>query len=280
MAAALPPMGVTAAPAQRFSRVAVFCGSSLGVRPEYATAAEALGAELARRKIGLVYGGGSVGLMGAVSNAVRSAGGSVLGVIPRDLAPVEISGAAAEDTRGSCEAARSSVPSTLRLTASPPLARLRAVVEDMHSRKATMAGLADAFVALPGGYGTFEELLEAVTWQQLGYSARPCGLLNACGFWGTSAERERGAAPPTHLLPAHAVCALLLTLLVKMFIDPFLAFVDHAVAEGFIRPAARGILVVADTPAALLDALERYQAPTSLIALKLAEANAVADKFV
>lgn len=119
----------------RFKKVAVYCGSKEGVRSEYAVAAEALGKELARRKIGLVYGGGDVGLMGVVSRAARAHGGSVLGVIPTELVPREISGESQGDV---------------------------IVVADMHTRKATMAREADAFVALPGGYGAFASTAEGV----------------------------------------------------------------------------------------------------------------------
>src|SRR5262245_12742237 len=137
-------------------RVCVFCGSSAGNRPEYADAARHLGAALARRGLGLVYGGGHVGLMGVVADAVLRAGGEVIGVIPQALVERELAQAG--------------------------LTRLE-VVDTMHQRKARMADLADAFVALPGGFGTCDELFEILTWSQLGLHARPVGLLNVAGFF-------------------------------------------------------------------------------------------------
>ena len=178
-----------------FGSVCVFCGARSGTDPRFLAAASSLGAELARREARLVYGGGSVGLMGEVSTSAHASGGKVLGVIPVALEAVEISGASVGEVR---------------------------VVADMHERKALMARESDAFVALPGGFGTLEELLEVITWQQLGYHAKPVGVLNIEGYF-----------------------------------DAFLAFLDHAVRSGFISPEARKILVTGDSPAALLDALEK-----------------------
>lgn len=137
-------------------RLCVFCGSAAGVRPAYAEAARALARELVRRGIGLVYGGGSVGLMGILADAVLASGGDVVGVIPRGLATPELAHPGVRDLR---------------------------VVRSMHERKALMAALADGFVALPGGLGTLEETLEVLTWAQLGIHQKPVGLLNAAGYW-------------------------------------------------------------------------------------------------
>jgi uncharacterized protein (TIGR00730 family) len=137
-------------------RLCVFCGSSTGARPAYAAAARALAAALARRKIGLVYGGGGIGLMGVLADAVLARGGDVIGVIPRPLATREIAHAGCTELR---------------------------VVESMHERKATMADLSDGFLALPGGLGTFEELLEMLTWSQLGVHVKPVAALDVDGYW-------------------------------------------------------------------------------------------------
>jgi uncharacterized protein (TIGR00730 family) len=177
----------------------VFCGSSAGRDPAYGQLAEALGRALAERGIGVVYGGGRVGLMGVVADAAMAAGGEVVGVIPQALLDREIGHQGLTDLR---------------------------VVGSMHERKSLMAELADGFVALPGGIGTLEELFEMWTWAQLGLHAKPCGVLDAGGFYG-----------------------------------PLLAFLDHQVAAGFVRPAHRAMLVSADTPGALLAAFESYRAP-------------------
>jgi len=174
-------------------RLCVFCGSSMGVSPVYRAAAEALGTALAERGIGLVYGGARVGLMGVVADAALAAGGEVTGVIPQALVDREIGHSGLSDLR---------------------------LVGSMHERKALMASLADAFVALPGGIGTFEELFEMWTWTQLGSHAKPCGLLNVAGFY-----------------------------------DRLLGFLDHVVGEGFLKPVHREMLLVGDEPGALLDAL-------------------------
>lgn len=155
-------------------RICVFCGSSSGGRPEYRTAAEELGAELVRRNIGLVYGGGNVGLMGIIADAVLKAGGEAQGVIPKNLMAREVG------HKG--------------------LTKLH-VVHTMHERKALMADLSDAFVAKPGGFGTLEEFCEVVTWTQLGLHAKPCGILNVLGYYSPllamfdHAVRERFLKP-------------------------------------------------------------------------------------
>lgn len=140
----------------KLARICVFCGSSPGERPEYARAAEELGALLARRKIGLVFGGGRVGMMGRLARAAREGGGEVIGVIPRALFERKVAFAGLSDLR---------------------------VVETMHERKAQMAELADGFMALPGGLGTLEETFEILTWAQLGLHRKPCGLLDVAGFF-------------------------------------------------------------------------------------------------
>jgi uncharacterized protein (TIGR00730 family) len=137
-------------------RICVFAGSSRGVRPEYAEAAPALAAELSRRGLGLVYGGGSVGLMGVLADAALAQGVEVIGVIPGPLATRELAHAGLSDLR---------------------------VVGSMHQRKALMASLVDGFIALPGGLGTLEETLEMLTWSQLGIHGKPVGLLNVAGYF-------------------------------------------------------------------------------------------------
>ena len=181
---------------QAIQRVCVFCGSSSGGRASYVQAARALGDLVARRGLGLVYGGASIGLMGAVANAALAVGGEVIGVIPAALEAKEI--------------------------AHGELTRLE-VVGSMHERKARMAELADAFIALPGGMGTLEELSEMLTWSQLGLHSKPCGLLDVEGYW-----------------------------------RQLVAFFEHAVQERFLRPEHRDLLVVAKEPLALLDALAAY----------------------
>jgi uncharacterized protein (TIGR00730 family) len=149
-------------------RVCVFCGSNPGARPAYADAARALGARLAARRIGLVYGGGRVGLMGMLADAALAAGGEVIGVIPRALATKEIAHDGVSELR---------------------------VVASMHERKAQMAELADGFVALPGGFGMLDELFEVVTWAQLGLHAKPIGVLNVAGYFDAlRAVVEQGIA--------------------------------------------------------------------------------------
>ncbi|HLT89454.1 MAG TPA: TIGR00730 family Rossman fold protein [Woeseiaceae bacterium] len=173
----------------------VYCGSNLGVREVYAEAAERLGHTLARHGIGLVYGGASKGLMGRLADTVLAAGGEVQGVIPRALMHKEI--------------------------AHTGVTRLH-VVDTMHERKALMARLADGFVALPGGFGTLEEIIEIVTWAQLRFHAKPCGLLNVAGYF-----------------------------------DHLIAYLAHAEEEGLLKPEHRRLLLVANEPEELLELFER-----------------------
>jgi uncharacterized protein (TIGR00730 family) len=179
------------------TRLCVFCGSSAGERAEYAAAARQLGTLMAQRGLGLVFGGGHIGMMGLLADAVLAGGGEVIGVIPQALVDREL--------------------------AHPGLTELR-VVETMHQRKALMADLADGFAALPGGFGTGDELFEILTRAQLGLHARPIGLLNTAGYF-----------------------------------DGLLAWLDHMVRERFLRSQHRTLLRVADTPERLLDVL--LQAP-------------------
>ena len=141
-------------------RVCVYCGSSPGIKPEYREAARVLGQELARREIGLVYGGASIGMMGEIADTVLGNGGEVIGVMPQALINKEVS--------------------------HPGLTELK-VVKSMHERKATMADLSDGFIALPGGLGTVEELFEILTWAQLGFHTKPIGLLNVLGYYDSRA---------------------------------------------------------------------------------------------
>ena len=181
------------------NRVCVFCGSREGSRPDYAEAARRMGEELAERGIGLVYGGGKVGLMGAVADAALAAGGEVVGVIPEAL--------------------------VLREVSHPGLTELH-VVGSMHERKAMMADLSHGFVALPGGYGTLEEFLEVLSWAQLSIHEKPCALLDVAGYWG-----------------------------------PLIGLFDHAVAEGFVSPDHRSLVLAGDDPKGLLDIMQRYSPP-------------------
>ena len=162
-------------------RLCVFCGSSEGARPAYADAARGLAAELARRKIGLVYGGGSVGLMGVLADTVLAAGGEVIGVIPGPLASLEL--------------------------AHPGVTEMR-VVGSMHERKATMASLVDGFIALPGGLGTFEETLEVLTWAQLGIHRKPVGLVDVGGYWAGLRALLRHAVGEGFVRPEYAALLL------------------------------------------------------------------------
>ena len=178
-------------------RICVFCGSSAGSQPEYQACAEELGVELSRRKIGLVYGGGNVGLMGAIADSVLQADGEAIGVIPEHLMTREIG--------------------HNRLT------QLH-IVHSMHERKALMADLSDAFIALPGGFGTLEEFCEVLTWSQLGLHAKPCGIVNVLGYY-----------------------------------TPLLVMLDHAVEERFLKPQNRALVLARDRPAELLQALEGWR---------------------
>ncbi len=176
------------------NRLAVYCGSAMGADPAFADLARALGAEMARRGIGLVYGGGRLGLMGVVADAVLEGGGEVHGVIPQALVDLEV--------------------------AHTGLTELH-LVGSMHERKAKMTELCDAFVAIPGGIGTLDELFEAWSWNALGYHAQPFALLNCNGFW-----------------------------------DGMIAFLDHVAASGFMSPARRGQLLVAETIGEAIDKLD------------------------
>jgi uncharacterized protein (TIGR00730 family) len=170
-------------------RVCVFCGANAGVRAEYGIAAQGLATVLARRGLGLVYGGGNVGLMGVLADSMLRAGGEVIGVIPQSLVAKEVAHHGVTELR---------------------------VVDTMHQRKALMNELSDAFIALPGGFGTLDEFFEILTWSQLGIHAKPSGLLNVSGYY-----------------------------------DCLLAMLDHAVTERFLRPAHRQ-LVIADLDASSL----------------------------
>ena len=179
--------------------VCIYCGSNPGNRPVYVQQAQAFARLLAQRGIRVVYGGASVGIMGAVANAALAEGGQVVGVIPQSLVDREV--------------------------AHGGLSEL-IVTGSMHERKARMAELSDAFVALPGGVGTLEEIFEVWTWSQLGLHDKPCGLLNIEGYY-----------------------------------DSLARFLDETVVNGFMRPAHRGMLLAADTGEALLSAFERYAPP-------------------
>ncbi|MFT4570500.1 MAG: hypothetical protein ACI8TX_000521 [Hyphomicrobiaceae bacterium] len=174
----------------KFESVCVFCGSNFGADPAYLQGARALGSLLAERGIELVYGGGNVGLMGAVADVVMQSGGHVTGVIPRGLADREL--------------------------AHHGISELH-IVDTMHERKALMAERSQAFIALPGGMGTFEELLEMLTWNQLGIHAKPCGLLNIASYW-----------------------------------EPLLTMLDHAVEQEFYKAKYRASALVAREPETLL----------------------------
>jgi len=180
-------------------QVCVFAGSSDGARPEYREAAQELGRALVDWRVGLVYGGARVGLMGVLADAVLAAGGRVTGIIPERLVEREV--------------------------AHQGLSELY-IVTSMHERKARMADMSDAFVALPGGLGTLEELFEVLTWAQLGLHSKPCGLLNVRGYF-----------------------------------DGLLSHVDHSIAEGFIRPESRPLLLVSTQSDALLKQFDAYASP-------------------
>ena len=180
-------------------RICVFAGSNPGVRPEYAQAAQELGTELAARNIGLVYGGASVGLMGKLADAALAGGGEVIGVIPQGLFQREI--------------------------AHVNLTQLHEV-KSMHERKALMSDLADGFIALPGGYGTFDELFEITTWAQIGLHSKPIGLLNVADFFA-----------------------------------PLLSLIEHAGREGFIPAYNRHLMMRSDNPVHLLELLATYVPP-------------------
>jgi hypothetical protein len=178
-------------------RICVFCGSNSGVRPAYREAAQTVGRLLCRRGIELVYGGGHVGLMGIVADACLSEGGRVIGVIPQALADKEV--------------------------AHSGLTELR-IVRSMHERKSVMAELSDAFLALPGGYGTWEELFEVLTWSQLGIQRKACAILNVEGYY-----------------------------------DPLLEMADKALSDGFLRGVHRDLLLADVDPERLLDRVSDYE---------------------
>jgi len=180
-------------------RLCVFCGSSKGLRSVYADGARRLGQQMAARGLGLVFGAGHVGLMGVLADAVLAAGGTAIGVIPRAMVEKEL--------------------------AHGGLTELH-IVETMHQRKALMADLADGFAALPGGYGTGDELFEILTWSQLGLHGKPIGLLNVEGYF-----------------------------------DPLLAWLDRAVQEGFVRAEDRRLLLETDDPDRLLEQLQQFRPP-------------------
>ena len=179
------------------NRICVFAGSNIGVRPEYVAAAEDLGRVLVERRIGLVYGGARVGLMGVLADRVLAGKGDVTGVMPEALVAKEVAHTGLPDLR---------------------------VVSSMHERKALMADLADGFIALPGGWGTWEEFFEVLTWGQLGLHEKPCGLLNVQGYF-----------------------------------NPMLAAVGHSIAEGFVKPENRSMVITASSAGALIDALNDYR---------------------
>jgi uncharacterized protein (TIGR00730 family) len=181
-------------------RLCVYCGSNKGNKPVYADAAKQLTGELLERRIELVYGGSSSGIMGILADSMLAGGGTVTGVIPRALVDKEI--------------------------AHKGLTELH-VVETMHERKALMVQLSDGFIAMPGGFGTLEEIIEVLTWGQLQFHTKPCGLLNVNGYF-----------------------------------DDLLRYLDGATASGFLRPQHRAMLLVADKPTGLLHQFASYVSPT------------------
>lgn len=190
---------------KKLGRLAVYCGSASPADPAFLACAREVGAELARWGIGIVYGGGRLGLMGALADAALAEGGEVVGVIPEALVGAEV--------------------------AHKGLSELH-IVPDMHSRKALFTSLSDGFLTLPGGVGTMDELWEAISWSQLGYHAKPVGLLNAGGYY-----------------------------------DALLTFHRHMCATGFIRPAHADILIARDNLPALIDAMEQHEPHESLVAM-------------
>lgn len=187
-------------------RLAVYCGSATPADPRYVALAAGVGRTLAERGIGVVYGGGRLGLMGAVAGGALAAGGEVIGVIPDTLVGAEL--------------------------ANPDCTELR-VVESMHARKLAFTELSNGFLTLPGGVGTMDELWEAVSWAQLGYHAKPVGLLNAFGFF-----------------------------------DHLLAFNRHMAETGFVRPAHQGIILAEHELDLLLERMAAHEAPVPIFAMK------------
>jgi len=183
----------------KINKICVYCGSSPGKNPAYLHAAESLAGVMCERSIGLVYGGAAIGVMGAIANAVLDGGGEATGVIPSSLAVKEV--------------------------AHSNLTELH-VVASMHERKAMMAELSDGFIALPGGWGTLEEIFEILTWAQLGFHHKPCGLLNVGGYY-----------------------------------DGLIGFLDNAFEQQFVNELCRPMLMKAPGPASLLDQFAEYRAP-------------------
>ena len=180
-------------------RICVYCGSNPGRLPDYRESARQLGHELATRGIGLVYGGASVGVMGAVADAVLERGGNAIGVIPQSLATREVAHSRLDEL---------------------------IVVDSMHARKAQMAELSDGFIALPGGWGTIEEIFEMLTWAQLGFHEKPCGLLNVASYY-----------------------------------DHLFAFLEEAVRQQFVKEEYRPMIMMDEAPDRLLDRFSAYRAP-------------------
>jgi hypothetical protein len=176
--------------------IAVYCGSSVGSHTAFAEAAGALGREMLKRDLALVYGGGNVGLMGEIAHALVEGGGEVIGVIPEFLMRLEVGMVDGIDLR---------------------------IVPDMHTRKSTISTVSDAFIAMPGGLGTLEEITEALTWAQLGIHQKPCAFYNVAGFY-----------------------------------DKLIDFIEHAIENGFIHPSNRALIISESDPAALLDRLTAY----------------------
>jgi uncharacterized protein (TIGR00730 family) len=184
-------------------RICVYCGSSYGEHPVYVETAKAMGEAIAKRGDELVYGGGKVGLMGTVADAALAAGGVVIGIMPQFLVDKEI--------------------------AHQGLSELR-VVDTMHNRKEMLMRISDAMITLPGGWGTYDELAEAVTWAQLGLHSKPIGVLNVAGFF-----------------------------------NPLIAQMDHAIAEGFVRPAHRDLLIIDEDMGNLLKRIDAYVPPAGAV---------------
>ncbi len=180
-------------------RLCVYCGSSSGRLPDYAQAARQLARAMVSKNINLVYGGASVGIMGEIANAVLEEGGEVIGIIPKGLFKNEVAHTGITELRE---------------------------VDSMHERKSLMADLSDGFIALPGGFGTIEEIFEIITWSQLGMHRKPCGLLNVCHYY-----------------------------------DKLISFLDHAVSEQFIKATHRSTILIDKCPNTLLEKFEEYKAP-------------------
>lgn len=191
--------------------ICVFCGSAFGSRAVYREAATELGRILAEQQLTLVWGGGRVGLMGTVADAALAAGGGTIGVIPGFMVAKELA---------------------------HPESTEMIEVDTMHTRKATMAAHADGFIALPGGFGTLDELFEILTWAQLHIHAKPVGLLNVAGYF-----------------------------------DPLLVWIDHAIREGFVKPENRQLFYVAETPVELLALMRQHKAPDGDWAAKVSLAQ-------